>query len=151
MLSYPVRVLSRGTNAIVDSFADMPSASEGRALAIQEVRDALMQDHGSIEEALAAAHNAMGTDKQLTAADLGPNSRGTLELVNMILRLSFGSAKRFFAIRKFPHLHHMFLGIIFLFFFKYWYLLEIGIAMIIQDLLHHFIILPLWVGEMDFP
>jgi len=84
VLSYPVRVLSRGTNAIVDSFADMPSASEGRALAVQEVRDALMQDHGSIEEALAAAHKAMGTDKQLTAADLGPNSRGTLELVNMI-------------------------------------------------------------------
>ena len=63
---------------------EMPSGDKGRALAIQEVREALMQDHGSVEEALVAAHNAMNTDKQLTLADLGPNSRATLELVNLI-------------------------------------------------------------------
>ena len=83
-VSYPVRVLSRGTNAIIDSFMEMPSGDKGKALAVQEVREALMQDHGSVEEALVAAHNAMNTDKQLTVADLGPNSRATLELVNLI-------------------------------------------------------------------
>ena len=83
-LSYPVRVLSRGTGAIIDSFMEMPSGDKGRALALQEVREALMQDHGSVEEALSSAYNAMNTGKQLTAADLGPNSRGTLEMVNLI-------------------------------------------------------------------
>ena len=83
-VSYPVRVLSRGTGAIIDSFMDMPSGDKGKALAIQEVREALIQDHGSVEEALVSAHNALNTDKQMTLADLGPNSRATLELVNLI-------------------------------------------------------------------
>ena len=83
-LSYPIRILSRGTGAIIDAFTDMPSASKGRELAVQEVREALMQDHGSVEEALVSAYNSMGTDRQLTLADLGTNSRGVLEMVNLI-------------------------------------------------------------------
>ena len=43
-----------------------------------------MQDHGSVEEALVSAYNSMGTDRQLTLADLGTNSRGVLEMVNLI-------------------------------------------------------------------
>ena len=84
LLSYPIRVLSRGAGAIIDTFAEMPSAEKGKELAIKEVREALIQDHGSIEEALAMIKNTMGTGKQITPADLGPNSRATLEMVNLI-------------------------------------------------------------------
>jgi len=72
------------------------------------------------------------------------------EFLTMISRLVFGSAKRFFKIRKIPHIHHMYLGLILIIFYNYWYLLEIGIAMVVQDLMHHFIVLPLWIGESEF-
>ena len=84
VLSYPIKVLSRGTGAIIDTFAEMPSAEKGRELAVREIRDALVQDHGSIEEALVMIKNTMGTGKKITPADLGPNSRATLEMINLI-------------------------------------------------------------------
>jgi hypothetical protein len=73
------------------------------------------------------------------------------ELITIVARLIFGSSKKFLKARKIPHIHHLFFGIILLFFYKFWFLFEIGIAMIAQDLFHHFIVLPLWIGETEFP
>ncbi|MBD3247080.1 hypothetical protein GF378_00485 [Candidatus Pacearchaeota archaeon] len=68
----------------------------------------------------------------------------------MIARLIFGSAKRFWNLREIPNIHPLFLGFILVIFYNYWYFLEIGIALIVQGLLHHLIILPLWIGESEF-
>ena len=84
LLNPAVKVASRGVGAVVDIFTDMPSASKGREIAVAEVREALAQDHGSVEEALVMIKNTMGTGKQISPADLGPNSRATLEMVNLI-------------------------------------------------------------------
>lgn len=73
-----------------------------------------------------------------------------LEAVNIAARLIFGSSKRFWKLRKMPRVHHMFFGALLLIFYNYWYLFEIGIALIVQDLIHHFVVLPLWVGEAEF-
>lgn len=72
------------------------------------------------------------------------------EAINILFRMAFGSSKRFYKLRKIPRIHNMYLGIILLVFYNYWYFLEIGIALIIQDLLHHFVILPLWLGVSEF-
>jgi hypothetical protein len=73
------------------------------------------------------------------------------ELLTIITRLIFGSAKKFYKARKIPHIHHLFFGIICLFFFQYWYFLEIGISLILADLIHHFIVLPIWIKKTEFP
>jgi hypothetical protein len=74
-----------------------------------------------------------------------------LEAIIIISRLIFGSARNFWKARKIPHIHHLFFGIILLFFYKYWYFLEMAIALIANDLFHHFIVLPIWIGETEFP
>ena len=74
-----------------------------------------------------------------------------LEFIIIIGRLIFGSAKQFLKIRKIPHIHHLFFGIILLFLYKFWFCLEIGIAMIVSDFFHHFIVLPIWIRKTEFP
>lgn len=52
------------------------------------------------------------------------------------------------------HIHHMYIGIALLiinFFFQKERIFIIGISLIISDLIHHFIVLPLWIKKTAFP
>ena len=73
-----------------------------------------------------------------------------IEALAIIGRMIFGSSKRFWRLRKMPRIKHFFVGLILLIFYSYWHFFEIGIALIMQDLIHHFIVLPLWLGVSEF-
>ncbi len=76
------------------------------------------------------------------------------ELVTLLTRLIFGSGKKFWEDRKIPNIHLFYFGVIFFvlsFFYQKYYFLETGIALMIQDIFHHLIILPLWISDAELP
>ncbi len=84
-----------------------------------------------------------------------------IELASMLMRFVFKiSSKevyvkimRKFKLKRFYHFHHLFLGmIIALFFYFYWHeiLFNIGLGIISSDLIHHFVVLWLIMGNPEF-
>jgi len=60
---------------------------------------------------------------------------------------------RKFKLKKFYHFHHLFLGIIFALFFYFYEqeaLFNVGLGIISSDLLHHFVVLWIIMGNPEF-
>ena len=84
-----------------------------------------------------------------------------IELSAIIGRIAFGSIKWWHAnLRKLtaldiPRIHHGYIGIAMLLVAHFFYpsktLTMIGAALLLSDLLHHFVVLPLWIGRTEFP
>ena len=78
-----------------------------------------------------------------------------LELITVIGRLAFGSAKKFYKKHKIRvRIHHGYIGLVFLFLSLFYvndYVFLIGIVLLSSDLVHHFIVLPMWIGKTEFP
>ncbi len=78
-----------------------------------------------------------------------------IEVLSIFGRLIFGSAKRFYEKKKLVRIHHGYVGlgliIIISFFYFNEYLIILGWSLFLSDLVHHFIVLPLWVGKTEFP
>jgi len=82
-LAIPSVVIGRIFGSIAERIANYPAASKGEEKAREVIEEALLQDAGSVEEALVIAHNAMNKNKQLTLADVGTNTGAVLDLVNV--------------------------------------------------------------------
>lgn len=80
-----------------------------------------------------------------------------IEAVTIFARMFFGPIKIRFQKLKFKYkvrIHHGYIGLILLLFYQYIpndALLIIGGGLLISDVLHHFLVLPLWVGKTEFP
>jgi len=83
-LAIPSVVIGRIFGSIAERIASYPAASKGEEKAREVIEEALLQDAGSVEEALVIAHNAMNKNKQLTLADVGTNTGAVLDLVNIL-------------------------------------------------------------------
>ena len=84
-----------------------------------------------------------------------------IELATILIRFAFKiSSKdiyvkimRKFKFKKFYHFHHLFLGIIFALFFYFYEqeaLFNVGLGIITSDILHHFVVLWLLMGNPEF-
>jgi hypothetical protein len=77
-----------------------------------------------------------------------------LELITIFGRILFGSAKERLKTLNTPRIHHGYIGVLlsgaYLVFPKQ-ILLTIGLALILSDLMHHFLVLPIWVKKTEFP
>ena len=75
------------------------------------------------------------------------------ELVTIFSRLKLGSIKKFYKKTKIKfRFHHGYTGVLMMlayFILPYEILLSVGSALILSDLLHHFVVLPLWIGERE--
>jgi hypothetical protein len=80
--------VTQGLAGIAGSAIDMifsaGSEQEAEEVARRIVLNALMSDSENIDEAFVEAAEKMKLGKQITLADMGPNSRGALDLVNML-------------------------------------------------------------------
>ena len=81
-----------------------------------------------------------------------------IELVTVLNRACFGSMQAFFKKNKRyfkVRIHHGYVGIAFLIAYHYFLQEEIlyiaGVALFVSDAIHHFIVLPIWVGRTEFP
>ena len=83
-LAVPSVILGRIFGAIAERISTYPSVSKGEEIAVEMIEEAMLQDAGSVEEALLLAHNAMNKNKQLTLADIGSSSGSVLDLVNVL-------------------------------------------------------------------
>jgi len=78
----------------------------------------------------------------------------SIEVLCVIGRLVFGSIKKFYRKKKLVRIHHGYVGlglVVLSFFYLNEYLVIIGWSLFLSDLVHHFIVLPLWVGKTEFP
>ena len=83
-MAVPSVIIGRIFGSIAERIANYPAASKGEEKAREVIEEALLQDAGSVEEALVIAHNAMNKNiKQLTLADVGTNTGAVLDLVNV--------------------------------------------------------------------
>jgi len=82
-LAIPSVVIGRIFGSIAERISSYPAASKGEEKAREVIEEALLQDAGSVEEALVIAHNAMNKNKKLTLADVGTNTGAVLDLVNV--------------------------------------------------------------------
>lgn len=80
-----------------------------------------------------------------------------IECILIIGRLIFGSMKETFNKHKDKlkvRIHHGYIGVILVLVYLSWAyspLLIVGMSLLLSDLIHHFIVLPLWVGRTEFP
>ncbi len=84
-----------------------------------------------------------------------------IELAAIIGRVMFGSMKGWHASAQklldmnIPRIHHGYIGILILIVAHFFYtsktLTMIGAALLLSDILHHFVVLPLWIGRTEFP
>lgn len=80
-----------------------------------------------------------------------------IEILTIAGRLLFGSAKKVYSKIKFRHkirIHHGYIGILLLIIYCITtndLLILIGAALALSDAIHHFIILPVWIGKTEFP
>lgn len=78
-----------------------------------------------------------------------------IEIITILARIFFGSAKKNYKKSKFKiRIHHGYVGLIFIlvyFLIKIEILFILGLALLISDIIHHFIILPLWIRRTEFP
>ena len=75
------------------------------------------------------------------------------ELIYCSARFLAGSSREFFGWKR-VWVHLGYLGFIFIpmyFVFKDEHLLIVGLALIFAEILHHFVVLPLWVKDTEFP
>lgn len=79
------------------------------------------------------------------------------ELVTIVGRLVFGSKKEQIArMKKKPRvrIHHLYTGIFVLLIYLVWpldWIFILGFGLTLSDALHHFVVLPIWVGRTEFP
>lgn len=83
-----------------------------------------------------------------------------IELSAIIGRLAFGSIRGWHGnLQKLtslsiPRIHHGYIGIALLLIAHFFHpsktLTMIGAALLLSDLLHHFVVLPLWIGRTEF-
>ena len=72
-------------------------------------------------------------------------------------RLVFGSMKNIYNKNKRRlriRIHHGYLGVLLILIYLIYpknVLLIAGMSLVISDLVHHFIVLPLWIGKTEFP
>ena len=93
--SIPLIPVSKIFGAIAERVASFPVAEKGEAMAIEMVEEAMISDAGSVEEALLIAHNKLNSNKPLTLADVGPNTGGVLDLVNLLPSKGVNVTKQF--------------------------------------------------------
>ena len=80
-----------------------------------------------------------------------------IEFILIIGRLIFGSMKETFKKHKSKlkvRIHHGYIGVVLVLIYLFWLqdiLLVVGLSLIFSDLIHHFIVLPLWIGRTEFP
>lgn len=80
-----------------------------------------------------------------------------IEITTISGRIFFGSARENYKKSKFRYkirIHHGYFGLILIgiyFLIRSDILLIIGLALLISDVIHHFIILPLWIKRTEFP
>jgi len=83
--SIPLIPISRIISTIAERVASFPAALKGEEMAVEMIEEAMISDAGSVEEALVMVHNKMNTNaKPLTLSDVGPNTGGVLDLVNLL-------------------------------------------------------------------
>ena len=81
----------------------------------------------------------------------------TVELLTVVARMICGPMKERYAKIKFKYklrIHHGYVGFALLLMHILYPLDTIfilGIALLLSDALHHFVVLPLWVGTTEFP
>jgi hypothetical protein len=80
-----------------------------------------------------------------------------IEFFTIIARILFGSMKEKYKKIKFQYklrIHHGYLGII-LVLIHLFYPIELffiaGLSLLFSDAIHHFFVLPVWVGKTEFP
>jgi len=80
-----------------------------------------------------------------------------IEFFTIIARILFGSMKEKYKKIKFQYklrIHHGYLGII-LVLIHLFYPIELffiaGLSLLFSDVIHHFFVLPVWVGKTEFP
>ena len=69
-------------------------------------------------------------------------------------RIFFGSARDFFRKRKLIRIHHGYVGLLFCLVYlavPEKSLLVMGLPLLMSDAIHHFIVLPIWIGRTEFP
>jgi len=78
-----------------------------------------------------------------------------IEILTVLGRSFLGSVKNFYKKHSLRiRIHHGYVGIILILanlYFKNDNLLIAGTSLLISDAIHHFIVLPLWVGKTEFP
>jgi len=81
-----------------------------------------------------------------------------IEAVTIICRSIFGSNKARYKKIKFKYkirIHHGYIGIllilIYYLFYQLDYIFIIGGALLLSDIIHHFIVLPILTGKTEFP
>ena len=80
-----------------------------------------------------------------------------IELLTIGGRLYFGPMKERFRKMRFKYkarIHHGYIGvllILFYLFIKSELLFITGMSLFLSDLIHHFVVLPLWIGRTEFP
>ena len=84
MLAVPGIITKRVLNTLGDVLIKYPAADKGTEMAQDMVREAMISDAGSVEEALKIAKEAMSKGKDLTLADTGNTQAALLELANVL-------------------------------------------------------------------
>lgn len=78
-----------------------------------------------------------------------------IEAFTIYTRHVFGPIRARLHRRHWPHVHHLYLGILALAMYTFFYstpgVLLIGGALTLSDAVHHFVTLPFLVGETEFP
>jgi len=80
-----------------------------------------------------------------------------LEILTILGRMRFGSAQAQFKKNKFKYkvrIHHGYYGIALIIIFQFFpieWLAIAGWTLLISDTIHHFIVLPIWIGRTEFP
>lgn len=78
-----------------------------------------------------------------------------LEVMTIICRIIFGSRKKRLEKKKYKiRIHHGYVGILLCVIYLFYQnplLLILGSSLTFSDAIHHFIILPIWVGKTEFP
>jgi hypothetical protein len=77
-----------------------------------------------------------------------------MEFATIIGRKYFGSWRKRHKGKHVQHIHHLYVGFLIVFayaLFPYTILLIIGLSMVFSDLIHHFIVLPIWIEKTEFP
>jgi len=80
-----------------------------------------------------------------------------IEIFSIIGRILFDSMKERYKKNKLPfksHVHHGYMGIVIILAYFFYHLesfLIVGMALFFSDVIHHFIVLPVWIGRTEFP
>jgi hypothetical protein len=79
------------------------------------------------------------------------------EVGTILVRIKFGSMKNFYKKNKEKlkiRIHHGYTGLILILiylFYPFEILAIIGGFLLVSDIVHHFVVLPIWIGKTEFP